>query len=67
MLFGVLARQGEEAMKKSRFTEEQILFALKQAEVGQPVGGCVQADGDQRGDVLRVEEVLREPGSFGGS
>ncbi|MEO7405250.1 MAG: transposase, partial [Burkholderiales bacterium] len=25
-------------MKKSRFTEEQILFALKQAEVGKPVG-----------------------------
>jgi transposase len=25
-------------MKKSRFTEEQILFALKQAEVGQGVG-----------------------------
>jgi putative transposase len=25
-------------MKKSRYTEEQILFALKRAEVGQPVG-----------------------------
>jgi putative transposase len=24
-------------MKKSRFTEEQILFALKQADAGQPV------------------------------
>ena len=30
--------QGEEAMKKSKFAEEQILFALKQADVGQPVG-----------------------------
>jgi hypothetical protein len=24
-------------MKRSRFTEEQILFALKQADAGQPV------------------------------
>jgi putative transposase len=25
-------------MKKLKFTEEQVLFALKQAEAGQPVG-----------------------------
>lgn len=25
-------------MKKSKYTEEQILFALKQGEAGQPVG-----------------------------
>jgi hypothetical protein len=31
----VIARQGEEAMKKSRLTEEQILSALTQADAGQ--------------------------------
>lgn len=31
---GILARQGEEAMKTSRFTGEQILFALKQGDAG---------------------------------
>ena len=34
---GVLAWQGEEAMRKSRFNEEQILFALKQRNAGQPI------------------------------
>jgi transposase-like protein len=29
--------EGEEAMKRSRFAEEQLLFALKQAEAGQAV------------------------------
>jgi transposase InsO family protein len=29
--------QGEEAMKKSKFTEEQILFVLKQGDAGQPI------------------------------
>jgi putative transposase len=33
----VLAEQGEEAVKKSRYTEEQILFALKQVDAGQVV------------------------------
>jgi len=41
----VLAMQGEEAMKKSQFTEEQILFALKQADAGQSGGDvCRQMD-----------------------
>lgn len=30
-------------MKRSKFTEEQILFALKQADAGQPVGDFVPA------------------------
>jgi len=29
--------QGKEAIKKPKFTEEQILFALKQVAAGQPV------------------------------
>jgi putative transposase len=37
VLPAVLVWQGEEAMKKSKFTEEQILFALKQGDSGQPV------------------------------
>jgi hypothetical protein len=27
-------------MKKSKFTDEQIAFALKQAESGTPIGVC---------------------------
>ncbi|CAI1970172.1 Uncharacterised protein [Serratia marcescens] len=33
-------------MKKTRYTEEQIAFALKQAETGTHVGGSLQKDGD---------------------
>ena len=32
-------------MKKSRFTEEQIAFALKQAEAGTPVAGVLRRRG----------------------
>jgi putative transposase len=38
VLSGVLESQGAEAMKKSRYTEEQILYTLKQSEAGQVVG-----------------------------
>lgn len=33
-----LSKTGRAGMKKSRFTEEQIAYALKQAELGTPVG-----------------------------
>lgn len=32
-----LTKKGSGKMKKSKFTEEQIAFALKQAETGTPV------------------------------
>ncbi len=32
-------------MKRSKFTEEQILFALKQAEAGEPVGDVCRQTG----------------------
>jgi hypothetical protein len=50
-------------MKRSRNSEEQILFALKQGGRGTAGGGRLPADGDQRGDVLRLEEALRQPGA----
>jgi putative transposase len=39
-------------MKKSRYTEEQIAFALRQAEMGTPVAEVVR-NGRQRTDLLR--------------
>ena len=49
-------------MKKSRFTEEQIAYALRLGGVRD--GRCrrMSADGHCRGDVLRLEEEVREPG-----
>ena len=37
MLPRSLSRQGVEGVKKTKFTEEQILFALKQGNAGQPI------------------------------
>jgi hypothetical protein len=33
------------AMKRSKYTEEQIAFALKQAELGTPVNEVIMGDG----------------------
>lgn len=47
-------------MKKSRFTEEQITFAMRQAEGGVPSGDDLPEAGHQQTDVLPVEtEVCR--------
>lgn len=49
-------------MKKSKFTEEQILFALKQADAGQPMGDVCRQMKISEATFLRLEEALREPG-----
>ena len=42
-------------MKKSRYTEEQIAFALKQAEMGTPVAEVI------RGDPKKAVGILNNP------
>ena len=46
-------------MKKSRFSEEQVTYALRLAESGTPMVE-VPPDGDQRSDVSHLEEEVRE-------
>lgn len=43
-------------MKKSRYTEEQIAFALKQAELGTPVNEVCRKLGGVGTDLLPLEE-----------
>jgi putative transposase len=41
----VIPARKEQAVKKSKFTEEQISFALKQAETGTPVAEVIRRMG----------------------
>lgn len=50
-------------MKKSRFTEEQIAYALKQAELGTAVGEICRKMRHSGGHVLRVAQEVRWVGS----
>ena len=48
-------------MKKSRYTEEQIAFALKQAETGTPVAEVIRRMGS-RSRLLPLEESVWRAG-----
>jgi hypothetical protein len=48
----------EHAVKKSRYTEEQIAYTMKQAETGTSVAEVDPPDGDIGVDVLPVEEAV---------
>jgi hypothetical protein len=52
-------------MKKSKFTEQQIAFALRQAETGTKVKETRPADGEHRADLLLLESVVRRASPFG--
>jgi hypothetical protein len=45
-------------MKNSKFTEEQIAFTLKQAELGTSVKEVIRKVRDHRVDLLPVEENI---------
>jgi putative transposase len=49
-------------MKKSRYTEEQIIGILKQHEAGVRTMDLCREHGNQRGDVLRLEAEVRRHG-----
>ena len=48
---------------KKKFSVEQILSVLKQAEVGVPIAELIRKGGDQRADVLSLEVEVRRLGS----
>ena len=50
-------------MKRSKFTEEQITFALRQHDAGNPVAEICRQIGVSEADVLCLEEEVRAHGS----
>ena len=49
-------------MKRSKFSEEQITFALRQHEAGTPAEDVCRQLGVSQATILRVEEEVRAPG-----
>jgi putative transposase len=49
-------------MKKSKFTEQQIAFALRQVETGTKVKDVIRQLGDHQADALSLEAEVRRPG-----
>jgi hypothetical protein len=54
-------------MKKSHFTEEQIAYALRQAETGTAVTEVCRAMPRKRADLLPLEEAVWRIGCAGDS
>src|SRR5947209_8443844 len=52
-------------MRKSRFSEEQIAYALRQGRERDAGDGALPQARDQRGDVLPVEAEVRRDGNRG--
>lgn len=52
-------------MKRSRFTEELIVFALKQAELGDLCAGRLPQAGYLRRHFLRLAQEIRRDFPFG--
>jgi hypothetical protein len=49
-------------MKRSQFTEEQILYALRQVEAGTPPADVCRQPRVQLSELLHLEKALRQPG-----
>jgi Transposase len=54
-------------MKRKRFSVEQIVGILKQAEVGVPVTEVIRKAGISEADLLSMEEAVRGAGSGSGA
>ena len=52
-------------MKKSKFTESQIVFALRQAETGVTVAEVCRKMGISEATLLQLEEEVRRAGYHG--